>query len=268
MKEIFNKIKNSISGSKKRIEDAPENTRHELVEPLKWVDGFDLYSIDMSDLWELDVTSTEWDTVKFKKWVVKKDEIWNYIMINGMKCREHQPWISWFVYKDIRDRYHSRDWLRIWFCDKWKFKKSVVIDESFGPKIVDIIPGDVSDELWWPFYEVNDMNSIKRWPLNDIIWDDVYKTEELNLDKVKNRIKGEIIHKNNWESSIKIKWKEFREYKHWASGFVYKQFSDPYRAGKYLLLAEYKDWKMIWEWIIMNPTREIHVITANNKKEK
>ena len=270
MGEMLEKVK-SIFGSKRKIEDIPESTRQEMLESLKWMDDFDLYSIDISELWEPYV-SKNWDSVKFKEWVVKKDEIWNYVMIDGMKCREYRPWISWFVYEDIRSKYHFREWLKVWFCDKWKFKKSIIIDESFGPKKVGIMPEDISKELWWPFYEVNDINSIKKRPLHDIKWDDVFneqhkENERIGKDEV--NLRQDIFEKKDSEMSLKINWILFKKHTPWASGFIYKSFSDPYgEHSDYLLLAEYKDWKMVWEWIIVSSTKKIYVVTSNAKKEK
>lgn len=272
-KKVGNHIKNFVDlfklpNDEKIWDSFSEKTKKEMLESLKWMNDFDLYSIDLSDVWEADVTM-EWDIVKFKKWVIKKDEIWNYIMINDMKCREYQPWITWFAYKNIRDKYHFGEWLRIWFCEKWIFKKSVVIDEAFGPKRLNIMPLKVSEELWWPFYEVDDINSIEKWPLYDIDRHDIFyrknnEYEETSFDINSVGIKNKMVHKNSWKVSLIVKWKVFKEYENWASGFVYKEFWDPYgERSNYLLLAEYKDWKMVWEWIIVTPTEKMYIIARN-----
>lgn len=267
---VINKMKEKISdymnpNNERAYNKFSEEQKEEMLESLKMEDSIDLYWLDFSDLWESTVDS-RWDTVDFKKWVVQKDKIWNYIMINWVKCREYQPWISWFVYKDIRNRYHPREWLCVWFCEKWLFKKSVTIDESFWPKTVDIIPVDINEELWWPFYKVEDVRNLEKWPLHDIMWNDIYyskynESEWSDFSESAYDIKDDIIHENDWDISLKIKWKIFKEYKAWASWFIYKEFWDPYgERSNYLLLAEYKDWKMIWKWIILTPIGKTYII--------
>ena len=108
-----------------------ESEKEEMLESLKMVDSTDLYWLDFSDLWESTVESSRWDTVNFREWVVKKDSIWNYVIVNWMKCREYQPWISWFTYSltTNHDRYRGDSYtIEIMISEKWYAKKSRIID--------------------------------------------------------------------------------------------------------------------------------------------
>ena len=250
-----------------------ESEKKEMLESLKMVDSTDLYWLDFSDLWESTVESSRWDTVNFREWVVKKDSIWNYIIVNWMKCREYQPWISWFVYKDIKNRYEPEDWLKIWFCDRWIFKKSIRIDSSLGPKKIKIMPEEISKTLWWPFYEVEDINTIKKWPLHNIKWEDIFHTKQTGNEQIESELettyKQEIIKKNDSETLLNIKWTTFKEHTPWISWFAYKQFNNTnWELDNYLFLGEYKNWKMIWEWIIITPTKKSYIVTSNNQTEE
>lgn len=256
----------------KEYEKFSENAKKEMAESLGLADKINLYSLKLNDLWEYTPT-LKWDTTTFKEWAVQKDKIWNYVIINWIKCREYQPWISWFVYQDIRSRYYPEERLRIWFCDRWKFKKSITIDSSFGPKKVNIIPQSISRKLWWPFYEVEDINTIKKWPLHDIKWEDIFYTkeaeDELIKSELKTKYKEDVIQENDSKTLLKIKWITFKEHTPWSSWFLYKEFTSPYGEQEdYLLLGEYKNWKMVWEWIIITSTRKIYIITSNNQIEE
>ena len=270
---IFDKIKGKIDerfnpNHQKAYESFSESAKKEMAESLKLVDTMDLYSLKLNDLWEHTVSS-RWDSIDFKEWVVQKDEIWKYIIINWTKCREYQPWISWFVYEDVRSKYSPNERLRVWFCDKWVFKKSVTIDASFWAKIVDMIPSDVTEQLWWHLYVIEDTNAAKEGALHNIEWDDIFYVEydekSVIAPKEEIRFKDEIIHKDGSKTSLKINWTTFKEYTPWTSWFVYKEFFDSREgigAGDCLLLAEYKDWKMVWEWIIVTSTKKIYPITS------
>lgn len=247
----------------------PEDVKKEMLESLKRVDTMNLYSLKLDDLWE-NTISRKWDIIDFKEWIVQKDEIWKYITINWTKCREYQPWISWFVYENIRSKRQPNNRLRIWFCDKWEFKKSVIIDTSLWAE-KRYIPSDVSKQLWWPFYLQEDTETPKEGPLHNISWYDIYHVENENEDYwiwpkyIINNIdfKDEIIHKNGSKTSLKINWTTFKEYTPWCSWFAYKGIYYPdKRDGYCLLLAEFKDWKMVWEWVIITKYKwDIYHIT-------
>ena len=265
MSDAFNKVENYIFGSKRKIKEIPENARQEMEKSLKMVDDFDLYSIDVSELWEPSVTM-DWDVMKFKKWAVKKDKIWNYIMINGMKCREYQPWISWFVYYDRKDRYHYGEWLEIWFCDKWNFIKSVVIEDSWHPKESDLFPTELSRLLWWPLYEVDQdparfySKKSEKWGLSkldkvamNIRWSDIYKLEsEFTYNDVNHLLHNDwIMWKDKEGKYMSLNGEKFRKFTPGASGLMYTEFMSKWLHEPSIFLAEYKDGEIIGEWIVL-----------------
>ena len=276
MKETFNRVKNAIFGSKKNINDIPENARQEMLKSLKWMEDFDLYSIDVSKFWESDV-SMDWDIMKFKEWVVEADEVWNYIIINGIKCREYQPWISWFVYKNVKDRYHFREWLEIWFCDNWKFKKSIIIEDSWHPKECSLFPRGISRLLWWPLYEIKeDVDSFYKKKSNK---SELNKLDEIFRDINRSKIyylksefdhkegAGDILYKEwvSWEDKnwkyLLLNWVKFYELSEGVSWLVYSEFLSQWLYEPSIFLAEYENGKMIWEWIVLSAKAK-HIIRS------
>ena len=245
-----------------------ESEKKEMLESLKMVDSTDLYWLDFSDLWESTVESSRWDTVNFREWVVKKDSIWNYVIVNWMKCREYQPWISWFVYQDIRSRYHPKEWLNVWFCEKWVFKKSIIINEKFWPKTIDIVPDKTSEELGWPFIEISDMKKSRMWKFHNITIHDIYASnDEERKDNSKFKLKNQVKKDNEWNHSLDIKWMKFNEYQPWISWLAYKFFDYNYSHNNWIILGEFKDWKMAWEWTIITPYTKYDVMCKKNNKQ-
>ena len=237
------------------------------------MDEFDLYSIDISKFWEADV-SMDWDIVKFKKWVVEKDEVWNYIIIDGMKCREYQPWISWFVYKNIKDRYHFREWLEIWFCDNWKFKKSIIIEDSWHPMECKLIPNEVSRKLWWHLYEIEENPQIfyknraekNKLSQKDEIFANINRNDLYTLkNNLDNSHDNPYTYRNYilWEDKdgkyLLVDWNKFHDFKPGMSGLGFIEFLSDWFLEPCIFLAEYKDRKMVWEWVIVSP-KSIHLI--------
>lgn len=273
MKNPFNKIKESLFGSNVNDKLSSETAKQEMLESLKLIDDIDLYSIDLSKYVESDV-SMKWDTVKFKDWIVQKDEIWNYIMINGVKCREYQPWISWFTYQNIKNRYHFWDWLEIGFCDKWDFKKSITIEDSWLPKECILFPKEISDLLWWHLYElkVNPQNFYDNKAKNDKLSskDEIFANIDRNeLYTVKSNLNNK--HDNPyaykkdifWEDEdgkfLSIKGKRFNKFKPGMSGLAYVEFLSDGLWEPCVFLAEFKDGEMVGEWIIMSQDSK-HII--------
>ena len=262
-------MKNKISehllpDNQKSYEKFSEAEKKEMLESLSIKDDFDLYSINLKNLSEPTISMSIWDTVDFKKWSVKKDKFWKYILVKWMKCRKYQPGISWFVYEDIRDHHYPYQWLKMWFCDKWNFKKYVIINENGKPKTFGWMPNNTQKKLWWPFYEIEDINSIKENPLFNISWDAIYTTH--NGDTIiSNAKQNNVSLSNNWENkngelSLNIEWIKFKPFKEWISWFVYQEFS--HWHDNCILLAEYKDWKMIWDWVILKPTRKSYITSS------
>ena len=177
-----NPKKNStiLGNFKKRIKDvfsAPNNEeawnkfspeeQQEMIKSLEEMNNIDLYSIDLSQICKTEFSMSEWEIPEFKEWEVMKDKIWNYIEINWMKCREWQPGISGFTYENINDRYNRFSRLKVGFCDKWVFKKEIIIDDMWSIPSFNL-PNNLVEELWWPFYEMD--YQIKEWPLANINW--------------------------------------------------------------------------------------------------
>ena len=69
---------------------------------------------------------------------VRKDENWKlYITINGKRCYQYEEGISWLTYKwNVNFPNYVRDIpLIIWFCENWKFTKSIQIWRDWKPYI-------------------------------------------------------------------------------------------------------------------------------------
>lgn len=251
----------------------PEEAKKEMLESLKKKDNFNLYSINITEMGDFVSTMSMWDTIDFKKWIVQKDKIWKYIVINWIKCREYQPGISWFVYKDVRDRYHPSKWLTIWFCDKGLFEKQVNINDFWEIESIDL-PRSMEKLLWGPFYATDNQHSIEEWPLSKVSRDDLFspiKEEEI----VTSNRKETHTYSDNWEhnkewNSLTINWVEFKPFKTGISGFIYQEIINPLDNSKSFLLAEYKDWKMIGNGVIVNPNNKVYITSKDNltKTEK
>lgn len=271
MNKIFNKVINSISKDKSKQENISENTKQEMLESLKWMEDFDLYTIDMSDLWESTV-SMDGDTMMFKKWVVKKDNIWNYIIINWQKCREYRPGITGFVYKNIKDRYHYGEWLEIWFCNEWEFVKSIIIQDSWHPKECESFPREMSEMLWWPLYEIDEdasvfyVNKSKKWELTtfdkiskDIMRSDIYKLEnEIESNNHSDNIlyKDWIAWKDENGEYLSLDGVKFYKFSPGITGLVYSEFLSAWLKEPSIFLAEYKDGKIVWEGVVLSPKKK------------
>ena len=272
MNNLFNKIKNSLFTPKNEIKSISEKAKQEMSESLKLADDFDLYSLDLSDLWEPDV-SMDGDTMRFKEWVIQEDEVWKYIIIQWKKCREYMPWISWFVYKNAKDRYHYNAWLKVWFCDKWSFKKSITIEESGLPKPSAVIPSRDSKLLWWPFYDLSEKPNKhfeKKW--NDsnpesnifanITWDDIYSVSYKRTKENPSNIDSyQYVPWICWEDEkwkyLSINWIKFYKFKPWFSGYIYHEFVSEGSQSPCTLLAKYENGKMVWEGIVLQWAKNI-----------
>ena len=254
-KRIINAI---LPDNEKAWNTFSQEAQQEMIKSLEEKDNLDLYSLDLTELCTNEPTN-KWDRPQFKKWVIQKDSIWNYVIINWMKCREYQLWISGFVYENTNDRYHRFDWLKIWFCDKGNFIKSVDINDS-GKIPTFNLPDDINEELGWPFYEVN--YNINEWPLSNIGRNDIYDVQFPHIkETIKEAVdaryhKPEYEHSSNWVDGkdwnlLKINGTSFKPFEKGVSWFIYKEIFDE-KWGK-ILLAEYKNWKMVWEWLILEP---------------
>lgn len=275
---LLNRLKESSKNFMKRIKDTfkpfpgneeawnsfPEETKKEMLESLKMKDNFDLFSLDLHDMVESWVSSM-WDTTGFKEWIVQKDKIWKYIMINGIKCRKWEPGISGFTYHEEWHKYNSNanTRLTVWFCDKGKFTNSVSIDNKGKIKTIDL-PNEIEDLLWGPFYQIEGQSI--NWPLSNISRQDIYSGIDEN-GVTPNRAKySPFTHSRNWKQSkewdsININWISFKPFKEGVSWFVYQEFWDK-KDG--ILLAEYKNWKMVGEWVILHPNEKIYIKNKEN----
>ncbi len=271
-KEAFNKAFRLPSDEEAR-DKFSEAEKKEMLESLKMADNFDLYSISMKDISEETVTMKRWDTTDFKKWIVQKDKIWKYIMINWVKCREYKEWsgISGFVYQDIRDKNENKDnWLKIWFSDKGNFKKYVTIDWTWEIETINL-PSGIEKALWWPFYEVNKQNN--GWPLSKISRNDLYSPLKQKEEDIAARYRDGHTRSENWEnnkkwSSFNINWIEFKPFEKGTSWFIYQEFIAPgWDNESKILLAEYKDWKMVGEWVILSKDTKTYFM-KHDKQDK
>lgn len=269
LKEAISPVNNEEAWAK----FSPE-TQKEMLKSLEQKDNIDLYSIDLKDFCDVDFYISRWEIPTFKEWIVQKDGIWNYITISWIKCREWQPGITGFTYENINTRYNNFEWLTIWFCDKWVFEKKVDINNIWAIPTFNL-PDDIEEELWWPFYEVD--YNITEWPLSDVKWYDIYKLKNIR-DEVNMKMKeisdsryvtNTYNHSENWKESdnwdiLKINWTEFKPFNKGAAGFVYKEFSDKNELYNYtvdkIMLAEYKDWKMVWKWLFLSRDKSACVI--------
>ena len=272
IKTVKNKIKNALTpkNDEESRNSFSEEEKKEMLESLKMADDFDLYSINMEDISDTTVSMKRWDTTDFKEWVVQEDKIWKYVMINWVKCREYKDGsgVSGFVYQDIRDRNENKDnWLKIWFCDKGKFKKYVTINWLGEIETINL-PQGIEKELGWPFYEIDKPH---EWPLTNISRDDLYSpVKEKDDDFKSTRYKNSYTRSENWEenkewSHININWIEFKPFKKGITWYIYQEFNaltDKNDENK-IILAEYKDWKMVWEWVILSQDKKTYFIKHN-----
>lgn len=107
----------------------PEETKKEMLESLAMRKKFKWRKKDIYAL-----TERKWEFLNFKEWVVKEDKIWKYIEVNGMKCREWQPGISGFTYKEDREKWYEYRWLQVWFCNKWNFISRKWVNDPQAPR--------------------------------------------------------------------------------------------------------------------------------------
>lgn len=243
-----------------------DETKKEMLESLKNKDDFNLYTINITEMWDFDSTMFMWDTTDFKKWIVQKDKIWKYIMINWTKCREYQPGISWFVYKDIRDRYYPDQRLKIWFCDKGVFQKYVNINDFGEIESIDL-PQKIEKLLWGPFYAVDNQYPIEKWPLSKISRSDLFspiKEKDITDNRKETHTYSDSWKYDNEWKSLTINWVEFKPFETWISGFIYQEITNPLDSSSSVLLAEYKDWKMVGEWVIINSNYKIYIANKDN----
>jgi len=235
----------------------PEETKKEMLESLAMRKKFKWRKKDIYAL-----TERKWEFLNFKEWVVKEDKIWKYIEVNGMKCREWQPGISGFTYEDIRERYYPNQRLKVWFCDKWKFDKYVIINSTWKPKTAEWIPDEIEKNLWWPFYVIDDPKDFQPSKYYNMSWETLYHTHgEKELDISENS--GPWIN-NNWKKEIQMNWIRFVLFEKGASGYVYQEFSSTFwESENCIFLWECKDGKMVWDWVILDAYKKTFVISSN-----
>lgn len=239
----------------------PEETKKEMLESLKMKDIIDLYWIDMRDLG--DPTFLGRETMKLSSSKVKKDKIWNYVEVDWLKCREWQPGISGFTYEDIRERYYPNQRLKVWFCDKWKFDKYVIINNTWKPKTAEWMPDEIEKNLWGPFYVIDDPKDFQSSKYYNMSREALYHThgkKELSEDL------GPWVN-NNWRKEIQMNWIRFVPFEKGVSGYVYQEFSSVFWESKNcIFLWEYKDGKMIWDWVILDAYKKTFVVSSNRNK--
>lgn len=242
-KKFIERIKDTfkpLPSNKEAWNSFPEEAKKEMLESLKMKDSVNLYWIDLTKIIELEPSIKWGEDLIFKKWAKKQDSIWEYIEINWHKCRAYQRGISWFAYKDINSRYNPFELFEIWFYEEWIPKNFVIIDLSLKPQQLNIPNWE---KLWWPFFIKNDESSIgKDSPLYNISPHDIsqYPSRE-NKD------------------TLTIKWTTFEPFKPGITWFVYYCFDSLNRWNTKMtniFLAEYKNWEMIWEWVIMTWVKE------------
>lgn len=266
---VFSRIKNKISSHIKDLWDLfkmsdneeswnnfPQETKKEMLESMSMKNIVDLYSIDIKNLSK--PAFLDHETVDFREWTVKKDKIWNYIEIDGLKCRQWQPGITWFTYEDIRDRYYINQWLKIGFCDKWKFDKCVTINSTWKPKTADWMPNDIEQKVWWPFFVIDDPKEFQSSKYYNTSWDDLFKTrweKELGVSDVE----GPWII-NNWNKELQIEWINHVQFKKWISGFAYQEFPSAYwECPQCILIGKFKNWNLVWDWVIIDADKKTFI---------
>lgn len=238
----------------------PEETKKEMLESLSMKSIIDLYWINMKDLWE--PTFLDRETMKLSDSRVKKDKIWNYVEIDWLKCREWQPGISGFTYEDIRERYYPNQRLKVWFCDKWKFDKYVIINSTWKPKTAEWMPDEIEKKLWWPFYVVDDPKDFQSSKYYNMSWETLYHTHgEKELGISENS--GPWIN-NNWRKEIQMNWIRFVPFEKGASGYVYQEFSSAFwESENCVFLWECKNGKIVWDWVILDAYKKTFVVSSN-----
>ena len=51
---------------------------------------------------------------------------------------------------------------------------------------------------------------------------------------------------------VSLHWIEFKPFEKGTSWFIYQEFIAPgWDNESKILLAEYKDWKMVWKWLVL-----------------
>ena len=127
------KSKNAKRRNEKAWERFPEWAKKEMLESLQQMDSVDLKEINIEEFKDKLAKSPSidwWEYIRINEGE-EKDSIWKYIIINWMKCREYQPWISWFTYSltTNHDRYRGDSYtIEIMISEKWYAKKSRIID--------------------------------------------------------------------------------------------------------------------------------------------
>lgn len=126
-KNFVNRIRDAIwfPSNEEAWNKFPEDAKKEMLESLDQSDKVDFNKISVNKYihTESTISYSQWDIniTSLKDEVVKKDKIWEYIVIDGRKCRKWQPWITWFVYEETRSKYNKNSSLTLGFCEKWKY---------------------------------------------------------------------------------------------------------------------------------------------------
>lgn len=111
--KFFNRLSNSNKKLKENsivqenLKLSNEDSRNQFPENIK-----DEMTESLSRMHEVNLVNVEIDRT------LNHDDFWNFINVkineeNQMKCREYQPWISWFAYQEIK-----KDQYNIWFYEK------------------------------------------------------------------------------------------------------------------------------------------------------
>jgi len=198
-----------------------------------------LYNIDISQMIELGFSTSEWEYMKFKKWVVQKDKNWHkYIKINDQKVTEHYKWINWLSY-ETNPYYplHDTTLLRIWFCVDWKFTHYVNITALWTPEKSKLINSELENKLWTNLYLLTSYNESE---INDFIYNispqQVYK-------EYYNNYRFRKIHEYTKDNTQK---NEDKPWFTWIWFIEFKKQNEYNTKIPWILIAEFKDWKIVW----------------------